>query len=494
MFRSLHARLLALLLTVAIAALAIGALMTALFQRSATAQVRQGEAEVARACDAQAEAFRFYVTGWRDHAPAESVSTLRDGLGSVVQSALRDHPGIEGGLWREDEGSLAYAYPTYEGAGPKTDLPQAELTRIRAINQAALSAGHSVTAQYQASTEVLILAARPLPGPLSGLTAWSMTRVRTLGGQGYRQLMMGLGLLLIIVLAAAALLIQLTLTWSRHIARIEATLAAHDVSDLPVLPTTGERELDRIVRALNEAGKRLTAERRRTEGMARKMAASQRLAAIGRITAGVAHEIRNPIAAMKLKAENALAGDAARKEQALGAILEQIDRLDTLLHRLLSVTDQDAPARQRVPLGDFLDRVLRRHADTAAARRVSLSSETAVPHAWFDPGQLERALDNLVLNALQAAPGNSTVHVLARLAGEHLAGERLILAVEDRGTGPPPHLREELFEPFVTGRADGTGLGLSIVREIAAAHDGTARFHHTGGVTTFEIEIPWQPC
>ncbi|MEA1672070.1 HAMP domain-containing sensor histidine kinase [Nitrospirillum sp. BR 11163] len=489
MFQSLRTRLVVLLSIVVIAAFAIGVLMTGLFQRSAAALVGQGEAEAGQACEAQAGAFRFYASGWRGHAASMDPMTIRDGLEPVVRSALRDRPGIEGGIWQEDAGSLAYSYPTYEGAGPKTDLPQAEIARIKAINQAAASEGHLVSARYRASTEVLILAACPLPGPLPGLTAWTMTRVRTLGGHGYQQLMTGLGLLLVIVLAAVVLLTQLTMTWSRHITRIETMLATHDVNDLPVLPPTGERELDRIVRALNEAGERLATARRRAESMAREVATSQRLAAIGRITAGLAHEIRNPIAAMKLKAENALAGDTARKEQALGAILEQIDRLDTLLHRLLSVTEQDTPVRRQVPLEDFLDRIVRRHADVAAARGVALESEAATAHAGFDPGQVERALDNLILNALQAAPRDSTVHVRARLTGD-----RLILAVEDSGAGPPPHLRDELFEPFVTGRADGTGLGLSIVREIAAAHDGVARFHHTDGATTFEIVLPWRPC
>ncbi|MDZ5649831.1 HAMP domain-containing sensor histidine kinase [Nitrospirillum sp. BR 11828] len=489
MFRSLRTRLFALLAIVVIAACAIGVLMIALFQRSTAAQVGQMEAEISRACEAQASAFRFYAAGWHDHASSVSASAFRDGLEAVVQSALRDHPGIEGGLWREGDGSLAYAYPTYEGAGPKTDLPQAEAGRIEAVNEAALAQGHPVNARYAGSTEVLLLSACPLPGPLSGLTAWTMTRVRTLGGHGYQQLMIGLGLLLATVLAAVVLLTQLTMTWSRHISRIEATLAAHDVNDLPRLPATGERELDRIVRALNEAGDRLAAARQRAEGMAREMAASQRLAAIGRITAGVAHEIRNPIAAMRLKAENALAGDAGRREQALTTILDQIDRLDLLLRRLLSVTERDVPDHQEVALADFLDGIVHRHADLATARGISLSAEAATPRARFDPEQMGRALDNLILNAVQAAPQGTTVRVRA-----HRAGDRLVLSVRDQGDGPPPALRDDLFEPFVTGRAEGTGLGLSIVREIAVAHDGIARFRRDDGTTTLEMVLPWQPC
>jgi signal transduction histidine kinase len=99
------------------------------------------------------------------------------------------------------------------------------------------------------------------------------------------------------------------------------------------LPATGERELDRIVTALNEAGRRLSDARQQADQLARKIATGERLAAIGRVAAGVAHEIRDPIAAMRLKAENAMAGAAERKSEALSFILGQIERLDALLRR-----------------------------------------------------------------------------------------------------------------------------------------------------------------
>lgn len=145
-----------------------------------------------------------------------------------------------------------------------------------------------------------------------------------------------MGILLLAVLIAAALLVRLTVTWSRHVAHIESTLAAHDVAELPALPVTGERELDRIVAALNDAGARLSASRRSADELARRMATSERLAAIGRVAAGIAHEIRNPIAAMRLKAETALASNE-QHHPALAVILEQIHRLDRLVRRLLTV-------------------------------------------------------------------------------------------------------------------------------------------------------------
>jgi len=101
---------------------------------------------------------------------------------------------------------------------------------------------------------------------------------------------------------------------------------------------------------------------------------------------------------------------------------------------------------------------------------------------------MRRALDNLILNAIEAAPRGTAVVVAA-----HHDHESLVVSIRDEGSGPPVEIRNHLFEPFVTGRADGTGLGLSIVREVAAAHGGTARLGSCQSGTVFEIVVPWSP-
>jgi signal transduction histidine kinase len=483
---SLRGRLFVLLALLVAAALTSGTIMVGLFRQSATAQAGQAEALVDRACDAIVGAFRFYTAGARGPVSSEDAA-LRHDLTTVVQTALRGRPGIEGGIWQAEAGPLAYAFPTYEGSGPKTDLPEAELPRIKAINLASAANDRAQASRYDANSQTLLLSACPLPGPTPGLTGWAMTRVHTFAGRNYQQLMAGLGVLLASVLAAVALSIRLAVTWSRHVSHIETALNAHDIADLPVLSKTGERELDRVVLALNEAGRRLLAARQRAEQLSRQVATGERLAAIGRVAAGVAHEIRNPIAAMRLKAENAKAGGVERQSQALSVILEQVDRLDALLRRLLNVTERDEPRRERVALLPFLESCVAAHGDVAAARRVTLKCSGIEEVATFDPDQMRRAIDNLVLNAIQAAPAGSRIQIDARRAED-----MLVLSVHDEGHGPPPEIRDHLFEPFVTGRVDGTGLGLSIVREVAEAHGGTARLARLNPGTTFEIVVPWQ--
>ena len=201
---------------------------------------------------------------------------------------------------------------------------------------------------------MLLIAACPLSGPISNLTGWTMTRVNAFAGASYNLLAGGFVVLLVALIAAAALLGQLTMTWTRRVSEIEAALRSHDVSELPRLTATGERELDRIVRALNALGERLAAARREADELTRQLAAGERLAALGRIAAGVAHEIRNPIAAMRLRAESALAGDMDRRGRALAAIIAQIDRLDTLVARIVSGTGGSAPHVSNVSASELL--------------------------------------------------------------------------------------------------------------------------------------------
>ena len=258
MFRSLQGRLVVLLVLLIAAAIAAGALMVGLFRQSTDAQIGQADAQIGRACDVIAEAYRFYSSGWHGPTSALEDESFRRGLTTVVQTALRTRSGVEGGIWQRSVGSLGYAFPTYEGSGPKTDLPQAELPRIRQINQAAVIEQRPASSRYQAPSQTLLVTACPLSGPIPELTAWTMTRVITFAGRAYRQLMAGLATLFATVLTAAVLLTRLTVAWSRHVSRIETELTAHDIADLPTLPTTGERELDRIVTALNDAGARLS--------------------------------------------------------------------------------------------------------------------------------------------------------------------------------------------------------------------------------------------
>jgi signal transduction histidine kinase len=465
-------------------------LLVQFYRQSTAAQVQRGEAEVARACSTVKELYTFFIRDWGN--PHAADAQLRAGLIPVVWTALARQTGVEGGIWRAGAGSLAYAFPTYAGTGPKTDVPEAELGRIRALNEQVARSGQPALSRTAARTQTLLLFACPLGGPVPDLTAWTMTRVEA--APAVDRLRLGVGVLFALMLAITAWLTLIGLAWSRRVRRIETTLRRHAAETLPHIQPTGERELDRVVAALNETGQRLREARQRSDELAARAAAAERLAALGRVAAGVAHEIRNPIAAMRLRIENALAGDDDRRRAALSTVLGQIARLDRLVSELLTMTARREPQPADVAVAAFLRACADEHHELAAARAVALASETGVECARFDAEMVARALGNLVLNAIQHTPGGGRVTLSARRINDTLR-----FAVADTGPGIAPELVPHLFEPFVSGRAEGTGLGLAIARELAEAHGGQLVLLHAGGGeqnrgAAFGLDLPWRPC
>src|SRR5438132_1576669 len=271
---SLRSQLLALWLMLVVSGTVTGLLLLEFYRQSTSAQVGRAEEAVARTCHELDDRYQFFVTGWRG---GNADDALKQELVSVVQAALAQSPGIEGGIWQADAGSLAYAFPSYEGTGPKTDLPEAERASIGQVNGDVARSERPLTMRQTARSQVLLLHACPIAGPLANVTAWTMTRVFTGQGPAYHQLLIGLAVLAVTVLGSAIWLGGLLLSWSQKLARLEAALAAR-TDDLPALPLTGEREIDRLVDALNAAGKPVGEERRRA-------GAAERLAAVGRLAA-----------------------------------------------------------------------------------------------------------------------------------------------------------------------------------------------------------------
>ena len=461
-----------------VAALVVGAMLVALYKETTTQRTDRAAVAIARACDAIVREADL------SSAPAGSQA----GYAQAVGRALATFPGVEGGVWRRGLGSLAYAYPTYEGGGQKTDLPQAEEPNIRNAAESSVAERRRFDWKRDSPSQVLLISACPIAGAAANTAAWTMTRVVTVGGRPFLLATTGLGFLLVVLLGSATLLGRVLWRWSQRLRTVEAALAG-GAEDLPVLDLTGQRDLDRIIGAINGAGAKASEARRRTVSLMQRVADGERLAALGRVAAGVAHEIRNPITAMRLKAENALAdeSDRSRSTDALQVVVEQVGRMDRLLQNLLRSVQRSTIRRE--PVAD-IDGFLAEHAalfrEQAGRRTIAVEGPLRLsPPALFDKAQVGRALDNLLLNAIQNSDDGTSIMLRAQTTPNDLC-----LSVADAGNGVPPGIREHLFEPFATGRPDGTGLGLAIVREVAEAHGGRVTLEHRRDGTTFTLALP----
>ncbi len=466
--RSLRSRLFVLWLLSIAAALAVGVLLVGLYRQSSSAQLDRAQDEVAQACGRISDRFGYYATGWAGPAPSGDDRAFRTDLTAVVEVALAGRPGLAGGIWQQPGGVLAAT------ADLTTDLRDS----VAALAAARAAGEQTATTRIAEGPATILLDACPLRGPVAGLSAFAFARVEAPPGQN--QLRLGLAVLLALVLGMTALLSALVGGFARRVAGIESALAGHVEGTLPRLSRTGEQELDRIVVALNTAGDRLEAAHRQSDALAGRVAQAERLVALGQVAAGVAHEIRNPIAAMRLKAENALFGDDTRRRAALDSILAQIDRLDRLLGELLTMTQRRDPAPVPTAFPDFLEAIAVDH----RLPGVTLNAESPPFVAQVDPELLRRALDSLVQNAVRHTPRAGVVTLQAELSAGTLR-----LTVADTGPGVPEALRETLFEPFVTGSPSGTGLGLAIARELVQAHGGTLTLQESGIGAVFVIEI-----
>ena len=470
--RSLGSRLVVAWVLSLMAALAVGAVLVQLYRLSSAAQAGLRTAVLEQGCTLLTETYGFYVAGWAGPEQARELEGFRRELQGVVGMALAGRPGLEAGVWQTEGAGEALAG---DPGTLRTALAQAAATALREDD----------TVGFEGEGRLGL--ACPLGGPVAGLVGW--VAQRSAGTPGLRELQLGMAVLLALVLLLAFWLSLGLVALRRRARRIAASLAGHEQagadSTLPHVPPTGERELDRIVAALNAAGDRLAEARGREAALAARMAQGERLAALGRVAAGVAHEIRNPIAAMRLRAENALAGDPARRGAALEAILAQVARLDRLSGELLAMTQKREPVLAPVQLDALLHAV----ANEQEMGEVALAVQAPKLCAQLDEGLVRRVLDALLENARHHTPPGGSITLSAMREGEALR-----LSVADTGPGVPPELRAWLFEPFVTGRPDGTGLGLAIARELADAMEGRLFLAEGGPGATFVLELPWRAC
>ncbi|MEM1109897.1 MAG: ATP-binding protein [Planctomycetota bacterium] len=269
-------------------------------------------------------------------------------------------------------------------------------------------------------------------------------------------------------------------------------------------------DLAEVIRAYSDVAERLQASHealsdevvRLQQELAAKnvqLERSKRLSALGEMAAGIAHEIRNPLAAIQLYAEmvtedlaEAACGLASEDDAQLGfaadntrKIADAVRGLSAIVNDVLSFARRIEPGVQPLDARSTLQRVVDAHRPEIEKHGVAVSIEVQSDIIYADADMLHQALLNLVRNAVDA---------MAEQGGGQLslAVEAEKITLSDTGPGLPKEVIDRIFNPFFTTRSTGTGLGLAIVHRIVDAHGGTiaVRNHPRHGGAVFTLELP----
>ncbi len=283
----------------------------------------------------------------------------------------------------------------------------------------------------------------------------------------------------------------------RDALHIEGDELREIAAEIELKTTEGEKRVSVSVQAIQEDGERMGAlvtlrDLDSLESINTQLQVSERLAALGRITAGVAHEVKNPLNSMRLWLENlkeSLPADSdGSAKQAVQVLDKEIDRLDAVVKRFLDFTRPMEVLLEPTQLSELLKEVLEiaQPQLQKAGIQVAQLLPIDVPEVYVYRALLKQAVLNLVLNAGESMSGGGQLRLMLTRRGEMAE-----ISVGDTGKGIPPEHRQKIFQLFFTTRPGGSGIGLASTFRIVQLLNGSIDFTtEVGKGTTFRIELP----
>lgn len=222
---------------------------------------------------------------------------------------------------------------------------------------------------------------------------------------------------------------------------------------------------------------------------------SGKWAMVGKLAAGVAHSIRNPLTSVKMRLfsmERTLMLTPPQKED-FEVISEEIRHIDTIVRNFLEFSRPPKLKMQKVSPSDVVDMalVLLRYRLDSYGVEVKLIRQGRLPEIWGDPDQLKEVLANLLVNACEMMVNGGLITIQEETESEPPLGHAVVIRVSDNGPGVPESVRDKIFQPFFSTKEEGTGLGLSIAYRIIEEHGGRLELdsEETAGAS-FVIALP----
>lgn len=253
-------------------------------------------------------------------------------------------------------------------------------------------------------------------------------------------------------------------------------------------------EIGNLAQSFNEMSQQLQLTQKQMEAANRKLIQAEKLASIGRMSASIAHEIRNPLTSVKLNIQKLLESDRLDKMEMdhLSISQEGISQIEIFIKELLNFTRVSELDLDSFSIEQIIDSSVKMMEDSLDQKKIKLERDLQkdLPIMRVDGDKLRQVIMNILRNACEAVDVSGKIHISLSLAKE--GSEKMIsIEISDDGCGIPEEDWENIFEPFFTTKSSGVGLGLANARKIVEHHGGTIRVKKNEGKgVSFEIFIP----
>jgi signal transduction histidine kinase len=431
-----------------------------------------------------------------------------DLLKEITAETLQHEDGIEGGFYAARADALiGYAFPTHEGPGPEKGMPERERPTIENLAREAVAANAIKTFRFEGPHDAILFVAAPIHEPFretqaAGTTdevtgaVWLMERLPGVEGGQSRELLFGSIGFGIAALLTALLAVFVT-TEIRSGVKIVLERLGSMESGLPA-STPGSpgrpplEEFNRVLHGIDSLALALQEKIENERTLESQVRHNERLSALGQFAAGIAHELRNPLGTIRMRTQmwqRSTDPEAAVRSSVV--ILEEIDRLDTIINRLLYFARPIQLQLQAVSLDDLCAATASTWAEKAAAKGVQIVCKaTSNNIVKGDRGRLLQVLDNLMENGVHSAARNGAVSGIVTIITAQ-DNEFVRIDIMDDGRGFTPAALRHALDPFYTTKDNGTGLGLSISFEIVQAHGGELLLANgEGGGAIASLRLP----
>jgi len=395
----------------------------------------------------------------------------------VSYEILRSYPDVEGGYYLDDQ-PIGHSFPSYTEPGSGLKQPPIERNAVLACLAESRSTGQVGRRVFTDGRDLVVVSALSIPG--HSLNAWGLKRYIDFNASTHLIHQIALAALMLLSLICIGAVLKLSFGMQRGFAAIQSGLARLR-TDLDYRIPDQHDELSPMVAAINE----MAASRQKLEADLRR---EDRLRVMGRVVAGIAHEIRNPLNSIRLTLE--VLKRRLRKhnigEDEVGLVTAETERLDKLLNSIL-VFGADEPGRLcRQPILPVLERTMALVKPQVEDRGIT-TGVTAPPEleATVDSDHLQQAMMNLLLNAIDAAGKGGQI----RVSVQQNDG-RVEIDVHDSGPGLSNEQQERLFEAFYTTKNSGTGMGLAVTRTLLEKMGAKIRYVGSDPGAHFRIELP----